>query len=185
MVAHHHVLTLLHWHHKWQHELGTLAPLLPPFSLQKSSIFQDPSITRSPIWHFLGTPCGFKTEARVFSTKTFWQTSPPQQLRSANIRLNKSHTHTQKKKNAKCLSASGTGTTRTVTENTRIWDCFKAYRAPPTVLTPRLHLPSFWLCDLFSNSLQGYQESRLVPRSRRHAVKWVVRFFEPKSGFFG
>lgn len=30
----------------------TLTPLLPPFPLQKSSIFQDPSITRSPIWHF-------------------------------------------------------------------------------------------------------------------------------------
>lgn len=124
----------------------------------------------------------------VLRVKTFGGENPrrPQQLRSANVNLNEITHITKTKQTKKCQMplASSTGTNQRTApsqKSPRIETVQRLTGAPPPSVprppTAALPVLLFRLCDLFLNSLQGYQESRLVPRSRCHAVKRVVGFF--------
>lgn len=108
MVAHHRVLTLLHWHYMWQHELDIRATFAAIFSSKKKKIQHLSGSIHDSLTYtaLLEMPCGYKTEAHLVNFATPAATECQYQPQR-----NLSHTHTQK--NAKCLSQAAQG--RTIT----------------------------------------------------------------------
>lgn len=137
-------------------------------------------------------------DTRAYSAlKHLNRPSPPQQLQSANYNLNDKKKTQNSKKKKKITPNASRKRRRDEPSHTAPRHGNNAQgsetvpRLTPHGCTSRPFFLSFfifglfflfffWLCDLFSNSLQGYQESRLAPRSRRHAVKCVV-FSEPMN----